>query len=517
MTRRTNRCEFLLKVIVLVAVVMAIPGCVTSTEESSPEAVVEIDRSTGQWPNILYIMADDHSADAISCYGGVLSEIYKTPNIDRIAAGGARLDNCFVTNSISAPSRTSILTGQYSHVNGVYTSADRIKSEKQNVAKMLQQSGYQTGIFGKWGLWNEPTGFDHYRVMPEDGRYNNPLIKEKQQSVEWVPGRVGVYRHEGYSSEMVADVTLDWLKKRDTTKPFFAMCHFKATEATVFYHGKYYEHLRDGVKFPQPATLMDDYSNRSQAAKQAKLRLHGEDIETRQRDYQRYIRKYILSTRGIDENVGRLLDWLDKEGLAENTIVIYTADQGNYIGEHGYAGSELMYDGAIRVPFVIRYPKEIEAGSVNDDITLNVDYAPTFLDFAGLTTPKDMQGQSIRANLTGQTPADWRSSMYYRYWLHLRRKKVPAHYGVRTKQHKLIFYYGLPLDANGSVDEPTTPEWELFDLEKDPHEMNNVYGDPAYKDVAKQLKEELLQLKKELGDKDKKYPELMKVRKKYWK
>jgi arylsulfatase A-like enzyme len=238
--------------------------------------------------------------------------------------------------------------------------------------------------------------------------------------------------------------------------------------------------------------------------------------ERKRKVYQYYIKAYLRCVASIDDNIGRVLDYLDKSGLTDNTIVIYTSDQGFYLGEHGLFDKRFMYEESLRIPFLVRYPKEIKPGSVNKDISLNIDFAETFLDYAGQPIPKDMQGRSLRPLLNGKIPEDWRTSMYYRYWMHLPHFRVPGHYGVRTKRYKLIFFYGLPLDAEGAVRRATEPEWELFDLEKDPKEMNNVYNDPAYAKVVKDLKDELLRLKKELGDRDERYPKLMEVRKKYW-
>jgi len=472
-------------------------------------------------PNILYIMSDDHASPAISACGGFLAKVAPTPNIDRIARDGMRLENCFCTNSICTPSRGCILTGQYSHVNRVYTLADPLDPDHPNVAKHLQKAGYQTAIFGKWHLHKDPNGFDAWNILPGQGVYHDPILIEKDK---------GRTKHSGYVTDIITDLTLDWLKQRDPQKPFFLMCHHKAPHRP-WQPAARHANLFADMQMPEPDNLLDRYENRSRAAANAKLKVGENTTKTdvkeeipkdldrdalRKWAYQRYIKDYLRCVRAVDENVGRLLEYLDKEKLAANTIVIYTSDQGFFLGEHGYYDKRFIYEESLRMPFLIRYPAEIAAGAINKDIHINADFAPTFLDFAGQPTPAEMQGRSFRANLAGKTPADWRTSMYYRYWMHLADHYVPAHYGIRTLKHKLIFYYGLPLGMTGAVKTPTEPEWELFDLEKDPHEMKNVYADPAYAPVVKELKTELLRLKESCGDSDKPYPELVEVTKKHW-
>jgi len=462
----------------------------------------------GRDPNILFIMADDHAANAISCYG---SRINRTPNIDRIAADGVRFENCFCTNSLCSPSRASILTGQYSHINGVYTLADSLDERRRNVAKILKEAGYQTALIGKWHLHSNPSGFDYWNIIPDvdhggQGRYYNPILMSDTGEIK---------QHEGYVTDIITDLTIKWLKNRDENKPFFLLCHHKAPHRPWepdAKHAKMYEK----EEIPEPDNLLDDYRNRSRAAANAKLKI-GEDLKLRDLKqtpppdlkgsafvkwaYQRYIKDYLRCVASIDDNVGRLLDFLEKEGLTKNTIVIYTSDQGMFLGEHGYFDKRFMYEESIRMPFIIRYPQEAKPGMVIDDIILNVDFAPTFLDYAGIETPDEMQGQSFRPILRGERPEDWRTSMYYRYWMHLAHHWVPAHYGIRTKRYKLIYYYGQPLGMKGAIPQPTEPEWELFDLKRDPHEMNNVYEDPAYADVVERLKDEMKNLQKELNDK----------------
>lgn len=453
-------------------------------------------------PNIIYIMADDHAAHAISAYG---SRINKTPNIDRIAASGMRLDNCFCTNSICTPSRAAILTGQYSHKNGVYTLNDALDGSRQNVAKLLQAAGYQTAMIGKWHLQNNPTGFDYWNILPGQGVYYDPVFID-----------MGTRKnHKGYCTDLIADFSLDWLKKRDMKKPFFLMCHHKAPHRPWDPAPKY-ARLFEDQQMPEPGNLLDHYEGRARSVAAVAMKVgennNKRDLKVdrpaglegdalRKWAYQYYIKDYLRCVQSVDDNVGRVLDYLDAEGLAENTIVIYTSDQGFFLGDHGFFDKRLMYEESLRMPFLIRYPRAIKPKTVNTDIALNVDFAPTFLDYAGAGIPAEMQGRSFRANLEGHTPKNWRRSMYYRYWMHNSNDHhVPAHYGVRTKRYKLIYYYGKPLGMKGAADPPTAPEWELYDIVKDPHEMHNLYADPKHAKIIAELKRELSRLQTELQD-----------------
>jgi arylsulfatase A-like enzyme len=481
---------------------------------------------TKQRPNILYIMSDDHTTNAIRSYGGRLESVAPTHHIDRIANEGMRLENCFCTNSICVPSRATILTGQYSHVNGVYTLAEPLDRDRPNVAKMLQQGGYQTAVVGKWHLKSEPSGFDYYNILRGQGRYNNPQLREignwEGEDFSKVPGDT----YEGHSTDVITDQSLQWLNTRDETKPFYLMCHFKATHGPWDYNRKY-EHLFDGVEIPEPESLWEDLSHRSPGSRNIGLTIDTQvermsvknyptgplDIEglsldeARKAAYQKYLKDYLRCVKGIDDNVGRLLQYLDDNGLADNTIVVYTSDQGMFLGEHNLIDKRWIFEESARMPFLVRYPREIAPGSVNENLILNSDFAPMFLDYAGLPTPGDMQGASFREQLNGDTPTDWRQSMYYHYWMQEYR---PAHYGIRTKTHKLIFFYGLTL---GMTNRPETPPgWELYDLVNDPQELHNVYDDPANAEIIRQLTAEMDRWKVELGDTDDKYPELQKLR-----
>lgn len=453
-------------------------------------------------PNILYIMSDDHAAHAISACG---SRINRTPNIDRIASGGMKLNNCFCTNSICTPSRAAILTGQYSHKNGVYTLNDALDGSRDNVAKQLRKAGYQTAIVGKWHLKNNPTGFDYWNILPGQGVYYDPDFITAD----------GKKPHKGYCTDLIADFSLDWLKKRDKSKPFFLMCHHKAPHRPWDPAPKY-AHEFDGEKVPEPDNLFDHYEGKARSVANVQMKVGENNTmrdlkvdkpaglsgdELRKWAYQYYVKDYLRCVQSVDDNVGRVLDYLDKDGIASQTIVIYTSDQGFFLGDHGFFDKRLMYEESLRMPFLIRYPGTIKPNSVSNDIVLNVDFAPMFLDYAGASTPSSMQGRSFRGVLEGRHPKDWRTGMYYRYWMHNDPDHhVPAHYGIRTADYKLIYYYGKPLGMTGSFEPATAPEWEFYDLKKDKREMVNRYSDPAYQTIVAKLKAELNKLQHEAGD-----------------
>jgi arylsulfatase A-like enzyme len=457
-------------------------------------------------PNILFIMSDDHAAHAMSCYG---SRINRTPHLDRIAEGGMRFDNCFCTNSICTPSRAAILTGTYNHVNGVTTLASKMDGRQLTVQQLLREQGYQTAIIGKWHLGHggihDPTGFDYWNVLPGQGLYHDPVMIE--MGVEKV--------FPGYVTDLITDMSLDWLRQRDAERPFCLMVHHKAPHRSWEPDAKHAQ-LYEDEDIPTPVTFDDDYSERARAAAEARMRidrdLNATDLkqpvppgltpaEEKHWKYQRYIKDYLRCVASIDDNVGRLLDYLDAEGLAENTIVMYTSDQGFFLGDHGWYDKRFMYEESLRMPFIVRYPREIEAGSVNAGMILNVDFAPTWLDFAGVEIPERFQGASFRPLLRGEQPEGWQTAMYYRYWMHLANHRVYAHYGVRTLRHKLIYYYADALGQPGAIDDPRPPEWELFDLERDPYELHSVYDRPEYADVVMQLKAQLRALQEKVGDK----------------
>lgn len=456
-------------------------------------------------PNIVFIMSDDHAAHAMSCYG---SKVNTTPNIDRIANEGIRFDNCFCTNSICSPSRAAILTGKYNHLNGVKSIDEHFDGRQMTFPKLLQQGGYQTAMVGKWHLGHggdaDPTGFDYWNVIVGQGDYYDPTFIEMGEEKQY----------SGYVTNLITDHCLDWLGKRDENKPFMLMCHHKAPHRPWVPDEKH-KHMYEDVEIPEPDTFDDDYATRSQAAVEANMRIEDmlesdtkgkppeglTKLEEKKWKYQRYMKDYLRCVASIDDNVGRLLDYLESEGLAEETIVIYTSDQGFFLGDHGWFDKRFMYEESLRMPFVVKYPRSIKPGTVTDAMSLNVDFAQTFLDYAGIQAPPDMQGHSLRSVLEGETPDGWRTSMYYRYWMHLDdHHNVYSHYGIRTHQYKLIYYYAEALGTAGSKDENRPPEWELFDLTQDYCEMNNVYGNPDYADITAQLKEELAKLQREVLD-----------------
>jgi len=435
-------------------------------------------------PNILFIMSDDHASHAMSCYG---SRINKTPNLDRIATGGMRFENCFCGNSICGPSRAAILTGKHSHANGFRTNGDRFDGSQQTLPKLLKAAGYQTAIIGKWHLVTDPTGFDYWNILPGQGAYHDPMFIEMGERK----------KHQGYVTDLITDFSMDWLRKRDKSKPFFLMCHHKAPHRNWQPDAKHAK-LYEDADIPEPPTFNDDYKTRGTAARTTTMTIENHltksDVKAdvpagltgsarKSWLYQRYIKDYLRCVASVDDNVGRLLDFLDKEGLAQDTIVVYTSDQGFYLGDHGWYDKRFMYEESLRMPFIIRYPRAIKPGTVNRDLVQNIDFAPLFLDAAGQPTPADMHGRSFLPLLRGETPKDWRASLYYHYYEYPAVHSVKRHYGVRTQRHKLIHFYH-------DVD-----EWELYDLEKDPRELNNVYADPAYADTVKELKAELERLR----------------------
>lgn len=449
----------------------------------------------GRRPNILFIMSDDHAAHALSCYG---SRINTTPHLDRLATEGMRFDNCFCTNSICAPSRATILTGTYSHVNGVRTLDDKLDGALLTFPQLLRRAGYQTAIIGKWhlghGAPHDPTGFDYWNVLPGQGAYHDPTLIEAG----------GRHVHPGYVTDVITDLSLGWLRDRDPERPFLLMCHHKAPHRPWEPDDRH-AHLYEDVHIPQPPTFDDDYRHRARAAAAARMRV---DRDLGERDlkaplpdlppaelkdwkYQRYIKDYLRCVASIDDNVGRLLAYLDAEGLAADTLVVYTSDQGFFLGDHGWYDKRFFYEESLRMPMLVRYPRGVAAGSVARRFALNVDFAPTFLEYAGLAVPHAMQGRSLGPLLRGEDPAGWQRSMYYRYFMHLAHHNVYAHYGVRTERHKLIYYY---------ENEPEPAEWELFDLERDPAELHSVHADPAYAPVAAELRAELHRLRAEVGD-----------------
>ena len=472
-----TRRDFL-KTLGLGAASFTMAGCMTGKK---PSGVIAKDR-----PNVIFIMSDDHAAHAISCYG---SRINETPNIDRLAGEGMRFNTCLGVNSLCSPSRAAILTGKYPHVNGVTTNGVRLDDNQQTFPMLLQKAGYATAMIGKWHLGSRPKGFDYWNVLPGQGRYWDPeMIRMGRR-----------YTHPGYLTDIITDESIGWLKERHRGRPFLLLCQYKAPHVPHRYPPKYSSMYVEDL--PEPATFDDDYGSRSEAV--AEECRYSKLINIKKGDlsgneppeglagdaykkwvYQTFFKGYLRVVAAMDENIGRLLDYMDSSGLAENTVVVYTSDNGFFLGDHGFYNKMWMYEQSLHMPLIVRYPGEIRPGLANDDIVTNIDFAPTFLDYAGVAKPPDMQGDSLRPLLLGRRPDDWRRAMYCRYYGDY---GVAPHYGVRTRRYKLIHFY-------------STGEWELFDLEEDPNELSNRCGDPDYAGVVRELMLELSRLRSLYGD-----------------
>jgi choline-sulfatase len=463
--------------------------------------------------NIIFIMSDDHAAHAISAYG---SRVNQTPQLDRIAKEGMRMDAVYCTNSICSPSRASILTGTYSHMNGVSSIWTEMDYRVPTFVDVLHDAGYKTAMFGKWHLGetgvSQPRGFDEWKIFPGQGDYVNPeMIDENGTSVV-----------EGYATDIVTDLSIDWLEGLGGDEPFCMMVHHKAPHRPWIPDEKHAHLYADG-SIPEPETFFDDNATRSKAVQAVHMTIAddmgGDDLkidmpaelrgpenrEARMRwKYQIYMRDYLQCIQSIDDNVGRLLDHLEERGLAENTLVVYTSDQGFFLGDHGWFDKRLMYDQSLQMPMLLRWPAAIEAGTRSEAIITNVDFAATFLDVCGIEPDEALptsQGRSFLPLLRGEQIADWPDAMYYRYWEHDDPiHAAPAHYGIRTDSHKLIYYYGAGLDVPGASDHVFEPEWELYDLSADPEEMRNVADDPAYAQVKKDLELKLAEYQRRYSD-----------------
>jgi arylsulfatase A-like enzyme len=474
-----------------------------------------------QKPNILFIMTDDHALAAISAYNGFLAKVAPTPNIDKLANEGMLFNNMLCTNSICGPSRAAILTGKYPHVNGFYKNegGGDFDETQQTFPKILKNNGYETAVFGKWHLGTAPTGFDYYKVLfnkEGQGSYYDPVFE--------VTGNRIVEEKGKYSTNIIKEDAINWLKNRkDKSKPFMLMYQFKAPHRP-WEPGPGYENYLSDITIPYPATFNDEYKGRK-AAKDAWMRIDGhmnrKDVkisppqglteeeliawnsfgnndgefwtpnekmteqERKNWKYQRYIKDYLRVVKGVDDAIGAMLAALEKSGLADNTIIIYTSDQGFYLGEHGWFDKRFMYEESLHMPFIIKYPKKIKPGSVTNQLALNIDYAPTLLQLAGIPIPKDIQGKSFLPVLENKTKKSFRDAVYYHYYEFPYWHHVQPHYGIRTERYKLIHYY-YDMD-----------EWELFDLENDPNELNNIYDNSKNKELIIKLKVRLKELKKE--------------------
>jgi arylsulfatase A-like enzyme len=477
---------------------------------------------SSQRPNIIFIFSDDHAYQAIGAYG---NKVAKTPNIDRIAREGALFTNSFVTNSICGPSRATLLTGKYSHMNG-YKRNDRtlFDTEQTLFSKVLQQSGYQTAWIGKMHLNSLPVGFDYWNILPGQGHYYNPDFISQ-------PGDTTQYT--GYVSDLITQFSTEWLDKRDNTKPFFLIVGHKAT------HREWFPDLQDlgaydNIDFPLPDNFYDEYKGREAARQQDmtidKTMRMKEDLKVlpdyekgflykrftpEQRKvfkayydrigneakdltgkaliewkFQRYLKDYYATANGLDRNIGKLLDYLDKSGLAKNTIVMYASDQGFYLGEHGWFDKRFIYEESMRTPLLVRYPGVVKPGTRINEMVLNIDWAPSVLDMATAKIPSDIQGKSFLPLLKASTKVSWRKAAYYHYYEFPQPHHVYPHFGIRTDRYKLVYFYG------------GVNSWELFDLQKDPQEMANSYGKPGTEKITSSLKAELKQLMQEYKDQE---------------
>ncbi len=468
-----------------------------------------------QPPNIVFIFSDDHAYQAISAYHDP-RKLIETPNIDRIGKEGMRFDRCLVTNSICGPSRAVVMTGKYSHANGFYdNNRGRFDGSQQTMPKLLQAAGYQTAMIGKWHLVSDPTGFDFWDILPGQGQYYNPPMVRNGKNT----------KREGYVTDLITEYSLDWLKQRDKSKPFLLMCQHKAPHRSWEPNLKYLDFDADRV-YPAPDSLLDDYSGRGKAEKKQDMtiaktmtahdlkldkhagldeqqlkvwnayyeprnekfrqaNLQGDDLVRWK--YNRYMHDYLGCLKSVDESVGKLLQYLDDEKLTDNTIVVYSSDQGFYLGEHGWFDKRWIFEESLRAPLLVRWPGVTKPGSVNKDIVSNLDFAETLLDAAGQKIPPDMQGKSLRPILAGHTPDDWRKGFYYHYYERPGPHNVARQYGVITDRYKLVHFY-----------EPEFAYWEMFDLNSDPHEMKDVFNDPSYAETRKQLESQLSKLRGEL-------------------
>ncbi len=504
-------------------VVLLFPGASSALAQQEPQQ---------ERPNIVFLFSDDHAAPALGAYGGRLADLDPTPNLDRLAEEGMLFRNAFVTNSICAPSRATILTGKHSHLNGVTTNRpeDSLDTAQQTFPKLLQQAGYQTALVGKWHLKSDPAGFDHWEILPGQGFYYNPDFRTARDTM----------RNAGYVTDVITDRALDWLENgRASGEPFLLMVQHKAPHRPWLPGPEHLLTYAD-VKITAPRTLFYDYSGLSSAAVMQQMEIstdlgwgadlklpvnpahpsdstgwyrwffgqrapeqqpaweaaysaRNEQFYNRYRSgglqgrdltrwkYQQFMKDYLRTVASMDAGIGRVLDYLEQSGLAENTVVIYSSDQGFFLGENGWFDKRWMYEESLRIPLLVRWPGVVEPGSENTDLVLNLDFAETFLDIAGAEMPDAMQGRSLVPLLEGEAPADWREAMYYHYY-EGGGHGVPRHDGVRTERYKLIHFY-------------TLGQWELFDLKKDPDELHSVYGDAAYRDVTRQMKQELRALR----------------------
>jgi len=509
-------------------VLLSVAACTLAGCSSSPKEVKR--------PNIIFMMTDDHTTQAMSCYGG---KLIQTPHMDRIATEGIRFDNCYAVNALSGPSRACVLTGKFSHVNGFKDNASVFDGDQPTFPKLLREAGYQTALIGKWHLISEPQGFDYWSVLSgqhEQGDYYTPDFLENGKPVT----------EEGYVTDIITDKTIRFIENRDKNKPFCVMYHQKAPHRNWMPAPRHLGIFNNAV-FPEPATLFDDYEGRGRAAKEQDMSIEHTlkedwDLKLLTRDemlkdttnrlyqvyrrmppevqdkwdasyarrieeyrknnltgkaltgwkYQQYMRDYLATVLAVDENIGRLLNYLEEIGELDNTFIVYTSDQGFFLGEHGWFDKRFMYEECQRMPVVMRYPRVIKAGSITEALSMNVDFAPTFLDLAGVKVPDDMQGTSLMPVLgnEGKIPTDWREAVYYHYYEYPAEHSVKRHYGIRTRDFKLMHFYN-------DID-----EWEMYDMKADPNEMNNIYGKTEYGEKQSELTDLLRKTRHQYGDED---------------
>ncbi|WP_430812638.1 MULTISPECIES: sulfatase family protein [unclassified Carboxylicivirga] len=482
-------------------------------------------------PNILFIMTDDHAYQTLSAYD---DRFINTPNLDRLADDGITFTNSFVANSICGPSRAVMLTGKHSHANGFATNSGVFNGQQQTFPKLLQKDGYQTAIIGKWHLGGTPTGFDYWNILPGQGSYYNPDFIDMGEKVQ----------HQGYVTDLITDFSMDWMDKRDKDKPFCLLVHHKAVHRVWMPDTAHLDEFKD-KSYPLPETFYDDYKGRQAAAEQhlsirsddmdvvydLKMADKEDEIKTRyggwyrtgalarldeqQRarwdehydpiiedfkkaelegndlyewKYQRYMRDYLACVRSLDNNVGRLIDYMEKEGLMDNTLIVYTSDQGFYMGEHGWFDKRFIYEESLRTPLLMHLPKGYERNGKVAEMVQNIDYAPTFLELTGNDVPADMHGRSLVPLFKNESKGKWRDAIYYHYYEFPNEHMVKRHFGIRTKRYKLVhFYYDIS-------------KWELYDLQEDPNEMNNLYDNPEYADKIDELKGGLKTLMEQYKD-----------------
>lgn len=545
-----------IKSFVLVLLYSCLVACQTARVDdvitANPNLKLNEKNETNKPMNVLYIMTDDHAAHAVGAYGGRLAKLNPTPNLDALASQGMLYENVFVTNSICAPSRATILTGQYSQTNGVVDLIGSIGKEKQFLPTLAKAAGYETAIIGKWHLKKEPAAFDYYEVLKLQGKYFDPDFRVRGEKT-WPKNQT---HYKGHSSDVITNLSIEWLKNRKTNKPFVLMHQFKAPHDIFEYAPRYENYLAD-VDIPEPTDLYkwhekfgsiatrgnnDSLINEIGASisKRNTRRSLGDDLqvdaslpdeEYTHQVYQKFLKAYLRCVKGVDDNIARLIQSLKDIGEYDNTIIIYTSDQGMMLGEHDYQDKRWMWDPSIKMPFIVYDPRMKNPGRRSELMINNTDFAPFILDLIGEETPNYMHGRSFASTLQEQTPDDWRTATYYRYWSHRKYHDVPAHFGLRSKEFKLIFYYGenflKPAAAfyqknwvektGKNPNAIATPAaWELYDLRNDPQELVNVYKEPEYANVIAELKQELIRQRELYNETDVNYPNIKRVLESHW-